>query len=120
MSGKFRITNFFTFKDRFPSFLHSGVVYKFQCGGYIATCYGKTKRHPGILALTEKRIKGDDDSAIKKHLWFCNHAHGFEDFSILTRKNGDFKVTLMENRDQTPLNRQYLDEYFWIQMTLPT
>ena len=40
------------------------------------TYYGKTKHHfkvgirehLGIFALTEKRVKGDDDSAIKEHL----------------------------------------------------
>ena len=28
---KCKISNFFTFKDKIPSFLHSGIVYKFQC-----------------------------------------------------------------------------------------
>ena len=34
-------------------------------------------------ALTGKRVKVDDDSAIKEHLLFCNHAPDFEDFSFL-------------------------------------
>ena len=65
--------------------------------------------HLGISALTGKRVKGDDDCAIKEHLLFCSHTPEFEDFSILAGKNNDFKVTLMEslliNRDQTPLNK---------------
>ena len=77
----------------------------------------KTKRHfkvrmcehLGISALTGKRVKGDDDSAIKEHLLFCNHKPDFEDFSILATNNNDFKVTLMEslliNRDHPPLNK---------------
>ena len=73
---KCKISNFFTFKDKIPSFLRSGIVYKFQCGSCNATYYGKTKRHfkvrmcehLGISALTGKRVKGDDDSAIKEHL----------------------------------------------------
>ena len=64
--------------------------------------------HLGISALTGKRVKGDDDSAIK-HLLFCNHQPDFEDFSILPTNNNDFKVTLMEslliNRDHPPLNK---------------
>ena len=44
----------------------------------------------GISALTEKRVKGDDDSTIKEHLLFCNHAPNFEDF-FTTNKN-DFNV----------------------------
>ena len=114
---KCKISNFFTFKDKIPSFLRSGIVYKFQCGSCNATYYGKTKRHfkvricehLGISVLTGKRVKGDDDSAIKEHLLFCNHTPDFEDFSILASNNNDFKVTLMEslliNRDHPPLNK---------------
>ena len=65
--------------------------------------------HLGISTLTEKRVKGDDDSAIKKHLLFCNSAPDFEDFSIVRTNNNDFKVTLMVslliNRDQPFLNK---------------
>ena len=114
---KCKSINFFTFEDKIPSFLRSGIVYKFQCGSCNATYYGKTKRHfkvrmcehLGISALTGKRVKGDDDSAIKEHLLFCNHTPEFEDFSILASNNNDFKVTLMEslliNRDHPPLNK---------------
>ena len=110
---KCKISNFFTFKDKIPSFLRSYVQY----GSFNATYYGKTKRHfkvrmcehLGISALTGKRVKGDDDSAIKEHLLFCNHTTDFEDFSILATNNNEFKVTLMEciliNRDDPPLNK---------------
>ena len=75
---KCEISNFFTFKDKIPLVLRSGIVYNFQCGSCNATYYGKTKRHfkvrmcehLGISALTGKRVKGDDDSAIKEHLLF--------------------------------------------------
>ena len=113
---KCKISNFFTFKDKIPLVLRSGIVYKFQCGSCNATYYGKTKRHIkvrmceqlAISALTGKRVKGDDDSAMKEHLLFCNHKPDFEDFSILATNNNDFKVTLMEslliNRDHPRLN----------------
>ena len=95
---KYKISNFFTFKDKIPLVLRSGNVYKFQCGSCNATYYGKTKlhfkvrmcEHLGISALTGKRVKGDDDSAIKEHLLFCNHKPDFEDFSILATSNNDF------------------------------
>ena len=65
--------------------------------------------HLGILALSAKRVKGGDDSPVKEHLLFCNGVPDFEDFSILTTNNNDFKVTLMEsfliNRDHPPLNK---------------
>ena len=114
---KCKISNFFTFKEKIPLVLRSGIAYKFQCVSCNATYYGKTKHHfkvrmcehLGISALTGKRVKGDDDSAIKEHLLFCNHQPDFEDFSILATNNNDFKVTLMEslliNRDHPPLNK---------------
>ena len=114
---KCKISNFFTFKDKTPSFLRSGIVYKFQCGSCNATYHCKTKRHfkvrmceqLGISELTGKRVKDDDDSTIKEHLSFCNHTPDFEDFSILATNNNDFKVTLVEslliNRDYPPVNK---------------
>ena len=60
------------------------------------------------MSFTGKKVKGDDDSAIKVLLLFCNHAPDFEDFLVLAANNNDFKVTLMEslliNRDHPPLN----------------
>ena len=66
---KCKISNFFTFTDKIPSFLCSGIVYKFQSGSCNATYHGKAKlqfnirmcEHLGISALTGKRVKGDDD-----------------------------------------------------------
>ena len=78
---KCKISNFFTFKDKTPSFLRSDIAYKFQCGSCNATYHGRTKlhfkvrmcEHLEISALTGKRVKGDEDSAVKEHLLFCNH-----------------------------------------------
>ena len=65
--------------------------------------------HLKIAAVTGKKVKGDDESAIKEHLLFCNHSPDFEDFSILTTNNIDFKPTLMGSllikRDHPPLNK---------------
>ena len=114
---KCKLINYFTFKDKIPVFLCSGIVYKFKCGGCNATYYSKTKRHfkvrmcehLGVSALTGKRRKGDNDSAIKEYHLFCNHSSGFDDFSILASNNNDFKVTLINsvliNRDHPPLNK---------------
>ena len=38
-----KFINFFTFKDKIPILLRSGIVYKFKCGGCNAIYYGKTK-----------------------------------------------------------------------------
>ena len=115
--SKCKLISFFTFKDKIPIFLRSGIVYKFKCGGCNANYYGKTKchfkvrmcEHLGVSALTGKTVKGDNESAIKEHHLFCNHSCGFENFSILASNNNDFKVMLMEslliNRDHPPLNK---------------
>ena len=114
---KFKLINSFTFKDKIPVFLCSGIIYKFKCGGCNATFYGKTKchfkvrmcEHLGVSALTGKRVKGDNNSVMREHHLFCNHSSGFKDFVILANNNNDFKVTLMEslfiNRDHPPLNK---------------
>ena len=39
-----RVKSFFTFKDKLPKMLLSGLVYQYRCGGCNATYYGKTKR----------------------------------------------------------------------------
>ena len=51
----------------------------------------------GVSALTGKRVKGDNNSAIKQHNLICNHSSNFDEFSILASNNNNFKVTLMEN-----------------------
>ena len=82
---KCKISTFFKFKDRIPSFLNFGIACKFQCCGCNATYYGKNRRLfnnrmcelLGISTLTRKRVKGNDDSAIKEHILLCNHLPHF-------------------------------------------
>ena len=65
--------------------------------------------HLGVSVLTGKRVKGDNNSAIREHRLFCNHSSFFDNFFILASNNNDFKVTLMEslliNSDHPPLNK---------------
>ena len=70
---KCKLVNSFTFKDKIPVFLCFGIVYKFKCGGFSITYYGKAKRHfkvrmcghLGVSAVTGKRVKEDNGSVIK-------------------------------------------------------
>ena len=58
-----RVKSFFSFKDKLPKMLLSGLVYKYKCSGCNATYYGKTKHHVkvqicehlGISHITAKR-----------------------------------------------------------------
>ena len=65
--------------------------------------------HLEVSALTGKKVKGDNDSAVKEHHLFCNNSSGFDDFSILASNNNDLKVTLKEslliNKGHPPLNK---------------
>ena len=64
-----RVKSSFTFKDKLPKMLLSGLVYQYKCGGCNATYYGKTKRHfkvricehLGISHLTEKKVQIDNN-----------------------------------------------------------
>ena len=64
-----RVKSFFTFKDKLPKMLLSGLVSKYKCGGCNATYYGKTKHHfkvricehLDISHLTGKKIKTDNN-----------------------------------------------------------
>ena len=77
-----RVKSFFTFKDKLPKMLLSGLVYQYRCGGCNATYYGKAKchfkvricEHSGISHLTDKKVKIDNNkpTAIQEHLSYCN------------------------------------------------
>ena len=114
-----RVKSFFTFKDKLPKMLLSGLVYQYKCGGCNATYYGNTKRHFKVQICehldisypTEKMVKIDNNklTAIQEHLLCCNYSPSFEDFSILTKESSDFKLKIMESllitRDKPILNK---------------
>ena len=43
-----RVESFFTFKDKLPKMLLSGLVYKYKCGGCNATYYEEIKRYSKV------------------------------------------------------------------------
>ena len=114
-----RVKSFFTFKDKLPKMLRSGLVYQYNCGGCNSTYYGKTKRHfkvricehLAISHLTEKKVKIDNNklTAIQEHLLCNNFSPSFEDFSILIRESNEFKPKIMKSlliaRDKPILNK---------------
>ena len=102
-----RVKGFFTFKDKLPKMLLSGLVYQYKCGGCNATYNGKIKRHfnvricehLAISHLTEKKLKIDNNklTAIQEHLLCCNDSPSYEVSSILTSESNDFKLKIMES-----------------------
>ena len=112
-----KLSNVFRFKDRLPSDLVSGVVYKYTCGRCSSTYYGETDRHLkvrsrehiGISPLTFKKTKPSKESAIRDHLLNCNNIPSFEECTILTNGNNKFnleiKESLLVKRDRPILNK---------------
>ena len=102
-----RVESFFTFKDKLPKIILSGLFYKYKCSGCNASYYGKTKHHfvvcicehLGISHLTSKKVKVDNNklTVIQEHLLCCNYLPSYEEFSVLTRKSNNFELKLMES-----------------------
>ena len=112
-----KLSSVFRFKDRLPSDLVFGVVYKYTCGRCNSTYYGQTDRrlkvrsgeHIGISPLTFKKTKPSKKSAIRDHLLKCNTMPSFEEFTILTNGSNKFdleiKESLLIKRDRPILNK---------------
>ena len=94
-------------EDRSPLFLRSGIVYKFQSGGWLAEMLPIIAK-PNIILWPECVNTWEFWALIDKRVLFCNHFPDFDNSSILTTNN-DFKVTLMESflfhRDHPALNK---------------
>ena len=100
-----RVKSYFTFRNKLPKMLLSGVVYKYNRGGCNATYYGKIKRHfkvriwehLDISHLTGKKVKIDNNklTGIPEYLLCCNHAPYLG--HIWARESNDFKVKIMES-----------------------
>ena len=52
--------------------------------------------HLGISAITGKRVKGDDDNAIKEH-FYSTITHLILKISQFSTNNNDFKVMFMKS-----------------------
>ena len=111
-----RLSSLFSFKERIPRYLISGVVYKFKCGTCNDTYIGKTKRHQktrfcehfGISALTGKRVKTVKPSAISDHRETCNFENDMDCFTVIGGDSNNWNLLLKESllikRDNPVLN----------------
>ena len=111
-----RLSSLFSFKDKIPRYLSSGVVYKFTCGTCNGTYIGKTKRHQktrfcehlGVSALTGKPVKTVKATAISEHRTTCPCAPTLDSFQIIGGDSNNWHLLLKESlliqRDTPPLN----------------
>jgi hypothetical protein len=114
-----RLSSLFTFKDKIPQYLASGIVYKYTCSGCNSTYIGETTRHAkkrfsehmGISALTGKIMATPMRTAVSDHNIICRAKMQWKDFTIIGRENESelnlrIKESLFCRRDRPRLNIQ--------------
>lgn len=111
-----RIANLFKVKDRLPTSLCSNVVYKYTCSSCQASYIGETRRHIGVRQAehigisfsTNKPIKGDQKSAVHKHIAETRHIGSNDSFKIIARASNRYDLAIKESlyiaRDHPRLN----------------
>ena len=98
------IGNLFKFKDRLPTMLCSGIVYKYSCGGCDATYVGKSQRHlktrisehRGVSVRTGKPITRPAFSNIRDHAWDTDHRIIEDNFKIITKSTYNSDLSILE------------------------
>ena len=116
-SASVRLKSLFKFKDMIPTYLQSGVVYKFECGICNDTYIGETKRHIktryceqlGFSPLTGKPSK-PKPSPVQDHLRSCSNTATPESFTIIGRDSNNWHLNIKESlfirKDRPTLNGQ--------------
>ena len=103
-----RLSSCFTFKDKIPECLMSGVIYQYKCAKCNLSYIGSTKRywekrleeHLHISALTGKRLNGMQMFAPMQHV--RSHTCGIgsmsrEEFSIIGREKNPYILQVKES-----------------------
>ena len=88
-----RLRTLLSFKDKLPSQLTSGIVYKYTCSRCKSTYIGETIRHAkrrfcehlGTSALSNKPVLNPAPSRIRDHKKHCSIESSISDFSIIAR-----------------------------------
>ena len=113
-----RLRSLFSFKDKIPTYLRSGIIYKYTCNSCNAVYIGESFRHQhtrfcehiGISALTGKELACKKESPIRDHLQHCNGTITDDCFKIIGREAEliarRVKESLFIHRDEPSLNVQ--------------
>ena len=112
-----RLSSFFSFKDRFPKSLTSGVIYQYTCAKCKLSYVGCTKRfwetrlqeHTHVSALTGKPLHGMQMFAPMQHARAgCHEKVKREDFKIIGHEKDRYllqvKESIIINTERTQLN----------------
>jgi hypothetical protein len=114
-----RLRTLFAFKDKIPSLLVSGIIYKFTCSRCNSTYIGETIRHSkrrfsehlGVSALTGKPVPNPPPTRIRDHRLQCQCTPTIEDFEVIRRETTSehrlrLKESLFIHRDKPNLNNR--------------
>ena len=113
-----RLRSLFSFKDKIPTYLRSGIIYKYTCNSCNAVYIGESFRHQhtrfcehmGISGLTGKESKNKKESTIRDHLQHCDGVISHDCFEIIGREADliarRVKESLFIHRDEPGLNVQ--------------
>ena len=100
-----KLKSVFSFKDKLPSYLMSGVVYHYTCSRCKSTYIGKTKRHThhrfsehaGVSPLSGKKVKGQKSTTVRDHMLVCDTIVRSDDFKVIGRDNVDYHLRIKES-----------------------
>ena len=104
-----RLSSFFSFKDKLPAALDSGVIYKYNCANCNVSYVGCTKRywekrleeHTHTSALTGKPLSGGQIYAPQQHVRTakCGESPRVhrENFEIIGREKNNYILQVKES-----------------------
>ena len=111
-------SSFLKFKESISLYLHSHLIYKFQCSNCNVTYYDKTERHLKVRAgehirtfpLTKKSVSNNKKSSVKDHCLLSGHVCSFEDFTVLNYEQHKskrlIKESLLVTKEKPLLNKK--------------
>ena len=100
-----RLSSYFSFKDKLPSSLTSGVIYHYQCSRCNSAYVGKTVRHYetrlgehlSLSPLTGKPVKTFQDWPTMSHSLRCKSDISRDNFKIIGHEKNDFLLKIKES-----------------------
>ena len=105
LHNKFKIVNFFPYKDRLPMEAQSSLVYNFCCASCNASYVGMTSRtlsariaeHIGVSLRTGVPLLTPPHSSIRDHTEKCGSDISLDNFKIIKKSNSDFSLKILES-----------------------
>ena len=100
-----RLRSVFSFKDKLPAYLMSGVIYQYSCSRCKSTYIGKTSRHThhrfsehaGVSPLTGKIVQGQNSTTVRDHMLACETKVCSDNFIVIGRDSNKAHLKIKES-----------------------